>query len=402
MKSSLKTVRLGFAASIAVCGLLSAEAFGQQSVVSSAGGVTTVTSTGRQSQAAIVAMIANAQAMPLPQNPIRPSSQLDALLQQSTIDWSAPPESSPGGQGTGVQTPVELPIGVNSAIDNLSEEVDSGIVPQEYGTANHPYTTARVDTKLNGNVVKTKPYRAAGKLYFSDPVTGGSYVCSASLIKPGLLVTAAHCVAAFGESRFYANWLYVPAQYDNIAPYGVWNGGAATILSSYYNGTDSCAVPGVVCQNDVAVIQISPQASSYPGDQTGWFGYAVNGYGFTPTNIALINQLGYPVSHDSGLRMQRTDSQGFVDASASNNTVWGSRQTGGSSGGPELVNLGIRGKLTTPVGSEAAQNKVVGVTSWGYTDPAVKEQGASPFTSGNITVLVNAVCGNPVTNPACL
>jgi hypothetical protein len=79
----------------------------------------------------------------------------------------------------------------------------------------------------------------------------------------------------------------------------------------------------------------------------------------------------------------------------SNNTVWGSRQTGGSSGGPEIVNLGMPPVLNgTGYGTDADFNIVVGVTSWGYTDTAVKQQGASPFTSGNIVPLVNAACTN--------
>ena len=79
------------------------------------------------------------------------------------------------------------------------------------------------------------------------------------------------------------------------------------------------------------------------------------------------------------------------------NTVWGSRQTGGSSGGPEAVNLGIRSSLTTPVGSEGDPNIVVGVTSWGYASATIKEQGASPFKSTNIVTLVTSVCA---ANPA--
>jgi hypothetical protein len=37
-------------------------------------------------------------------------------------------------------------------------------------------------------------------------------------------------------------------------------------------------------------------------------------------------------------------------------------------------------------------NVVVGVTSWGYIDTAVKEQGASPFLITNIQALVTAAC----------
>jgi len=104
-------------------------------------------------------------------------------------------------------------------------------------------------------------------------------------------------------------------------------------------------------------------SGAYPGTRVGWYGYGWNGWGFNSSKQILINQLGYPVSHDSGLKMQRTDSQGFVDAEMSNNTVWGGRQTGGSSGGPELVNLGPLATLGGGVlpGSAYNRNIVVGV-----------------------------------------
>jgi V8-like Glu-specific endopeptidase len=298
------------------------------------------------------------------------------------------PGYAPGARGTGERNPVTLPP--EAAWDEwLDPEDDGGVGSQEYGTANHPYTTMRVD--LSGNTEsKSYPYRAAGKLYFK--IGSSSYVCSASLIKRGLVVTAAHCVAEFGKQRMYTGFQFVPAKYDNLAPYGTWNGQSAYVMTSYYRGTDSCATRGVVCANDVAVIRLAPQGNAFPGTATGWLGYGWNGYGLTPNNLALVNQLGYPVSHDSGNRMQRTDSQGFVSASSSNNTVWGSRQTGGSSGGPELVNLGIMPALSTPLGSEADANVVIGVTSWGYTSASVKQQGASPFTSSNIVPLVSAAC----------
>ena len=59
-----------------------------------------------------------------------------------------------------------------------------------------------------------------------------------------------------------------------------------------------------------------------------------------------------------------------------------------------MVNLGVLAALSggISVGAEAAFNIVVGVTSWGYTNQAVKQQGASPFTSTNIVPLVNTVC----------
>jgi hypothetical protein len=65
------------------------------------------------------------------------------------------------------------------------------------------------------------------------------------LIKPGIVVTAAHCVANFGQRQFYSNWQYVPAYRGGFAPYGVFTAKNAYVLSSYYIGTDPCAVSGV-------------------------------------------------------------------------------------------------------------------------------------------------------------
>jgi hypothetical protein len=170
-------------------------------------------------------------------------------------------------------------------------------------------------------------------------------------------------------------------------------------MTSYKNGTDSCSVSGVVCANDVAVIVLNPQSGTYPGTSTGWYGYGWNGFGFV-NNTTHLTQIGYPVCLDNGLYMQRNDAQGIKNAAFTNNTTYGSLMCGGSSGGPLLVNFGRRPALTgTTAGTQPAPNIVIGVTSWGYVSTAVKQQGASPFTSGNIVPLVAAAC--PTGAPAC-
>ena len=94
---------------------------------------------------------------------------------------------------------------------------------------------------------------------------------------------------------------------------------------------------------------------------------------------------------DGGNLQERTDSQGQTMSSLSNNTLIGSLQSNGSSGGPWVVNLGQPPVLTNiNFGTAADHNIIVGVTSWGYNDPS--EQGASPFTTGNITKLVTDEC----------
>ena len=293
---------------------------------------------------------------------------------------------SPGAHGHGRMTPVNLGVPVISASDG--DEISS----QDYGTTNHPFATARAD--LDGTVTSNAyPYRAAGKLFFN--IGNGSYICSASLIKRGVAVTAAHCVAEFGKNQLHSNWTFVPAYSNGVAPYGVWSAQSVYLLTSYLDGSDPCSTPGVSCQDDVALMLLNPDAAgNYPGSATGWYGYGYDGYGFSGSGLTQITQIGYPACLDSGALMERNDSYGYVSATQVNNTLIGSLMCGGSSGGPWLVNFGVAPALsgTTP-GAAANSNVVVGVSSWGYTTNTLpKEMGSSPFTSGNIVTLVNAVC----------
>lgn len=364
---------------------LGTEAFAQGEVVHS-GGVTTLIMSDLEAQAGADAIdYENAQPMELPSLPAPSEAEaqadlINALIYSST---TGTPGSSPGRKGDGLRTPTRVPT--SKAL--LSDELE--VAPQEFGTSNHPFSTARAD--LSGHATNTfYPYRASGKLFFKDGTS--SFVCSASLIKRGVVVTAAHCVAKFGARRFYTNIQFIPGYRNGVAPYGIWSG-VPIVLTSYYVGTDPCSTSGVVCRNDVAVIRLTAKSGTYPGTSTGWYGYGWNGYGFTSGSLTHITQIGYPVCLDNGRYMERNDSHGFKSAAHTNNTIIGSLMCGGSSGGPWLVNFGVRPGLTgTTSGTAPGPNRVVGVTSWGYVNNAVKQQGASPFLSTNIVPLVNAAC----------
>jgi hypothetical protein len=175
----------------------------------------------------------------------------------------------------------------------------------------------------------------------------------------------------------------------------------------------------VVCNNDLAVVLMNKDSlGRFPGNVVGWYSYGWGGYSNVQSpilgnrSVAQITQLGYPGAFDNGWQMQRTDAVGYYYQSGNlKNTRMGSAQTGGSSGGPWLVNFG-----NVPVvggghdrGSANTQ-AVVGVTSWGFTDTAPNEQGASFFGinvqfplvnyggrgAGNIGALVNSACTSAV------
>ncbi len=275
---------------------------------------------------------------------------------------------------------------------------DSGAeaAPMAYGTSTAPYTTKRVavttfgtSTTAANTPVNSYPYRATGKLYFKEG--SDTYVCTASLVKKGVLVTAAHCVFNYGKgaSGWYSNWTWCPANVNSAGgAYGCYSGVQPRILTPYYNGTDVCTQSGVVCNNDIATIVLAPKGTVHAGTTVGFYNYGWNGYAYSTTAVlggaraVQITQLGYPVAFDSGYQMERTDAVGWYYTSGNlRNTQIGSAQTGGSSGGPWIVNFGTNPVINTSQASAGTQpiQSVVGVTSYGSTTVGYNRQGASYF-----------------------
>ena len=312
------------------------------------------------------------------------------------------PGVSPGAKGTGEKLHERLgKVGTTVSTQNVA-------VPSEHGTANRPYATTRVDM-FGQRLSRKEPNRFTGKLYFKKGTD--TYVCSASSIKKGIVVTAAHCIYDNDADRFHSEWVFIPAFYADSkvglkAPYGKYKVLKAWVPSAYANPIDN-----IVNDYDVGVLVMKKRpnpdtgTNMFPGERTGYYGYGWNGWGYTNElndgSIGLIHQLGYPVSHDNGWQMQANDSQGeklTVNLGGGNTAsaiMIGSRETGGSSGGPWLLNYGQIGALSgTNAGTFPNNNIVVAVTSWGWGSDDPKEQGASPFTDTNIKLIVDAACSD--------
>lgn len=298
--------------------------------------------------------------------------------------------------------------------------------PKAFGSFGIPYTTTRVQDGAQSagaggasRLSTTYPYRTVGKLTFSVGY------CSASLIRRGVVVTAAHCIQDFGTGiAIFSNFQFRPGHYGaagataaQTAPYGTWNWIALVRPATWANGTDIGS--GAARDNDLAVIALGKNsAGQFVGDITGYMGYGWNNYSFVTSpktgnlHTAAVSTLGYPFLMDGGAIMQRTDGPAYTTSLGGAGQLWqGSNLTGGSSGGPWVVNFRTRAATLTggAVEGSAPGTAVIGVTSWGSSDPnAIKDNWSSQFRqntqypkasygiygAGNIASLLKTLCNS--------
>jgi V8-like Glu-specific endopeptidase len=117
------------------------------------------------------------------------------------------------------------------------------------------------------------PYRVTGKLIFRTSEGVGQ--CSASLINPKLVITAAHCVALGGG--WYSGFNFIPAFKDGSMPYGQYGVRDIWVFKTWMNNGDF--------SRDVAVIFLHDDL----GNRIGHLGFISN---IDPNQT--WSQIGYP------------------------------------------------------------------------------------------------------------
>ena len=220
--------------------------------------------------------------------------------------------------------PIELPILEPGALDKISprrpdqEAKPLVIHPRtESGLALAPeatFTTALVaETQL-----AYAPYRSIGKLFFDQ--AGSSYSCSASLIAPNVVLTAAHCAYSLEHQSWSTNIVFDP-QYDNGAGHGVYVTTKSFVSADWIDNHDYGAdyailvllVPAVLPTLGLIVNQQVPQEFF----SVGYPAKPIDGYNF------------------DGQHMWQ--SVGPVVSSQPPIIEMGNNMTGGCSGGPWLT-----------------------------------------------------------------
>jgi V8-like Glu-specific endopeptidase len=309
------------------------------------------------------------------------------MASESAAAFNAPAVKAAGGLpsvavGKSLQKVLVPPVSEAEAAANRSaEQLDqSTVIPDSTSAFGARFTTSRV---FPDSTAYYYPYRTAGKLFFYDQGTGYYYYCSASVLRPRIIVTAGHCVTHASTNPylryFYSRFYFVPAYNNGYAPYGTWTPSTEWVSNAWYFSDGS--VPN---QQDVAML-IARDQSSKIGYITGWLGYWTGQLG--NNNITM---LGYPCNLDSCLKMEETFAQTYVYG-GNNTWIYGSAMKGGASGGPWIQDFGI-----SPVGAPAGllgNNYLVGVTSYQPTNTALMYLGASNLDYRFINLLT-AACGS--------
>jgi V8-like Glu-specific endopeptidase len=305
-------------------------------------------------------------ARPLP----LPRAEPNATPREEAPAATGKAESSDGRAPTQTMRPRAQRLFVPDARQNRSEgEV---MTPGAVGSAGAHYTSSRVFPMFTGSGAnfsadRAYPYITVGTLFFS--INNQPFICSASVIQHRIVSTAGHCVHSGTSAGFHSNWVFVPAFRDGNAPLLTWNWRAAIVTGTWAGGGG-----GVPNAADYAMIEFADQnfggRNFALGDVTGWLGWQTLSLSANHTS-----KLGYPCNLDGCQKMQVVTSAAFRNT-APNNVEYGSDATGGSSGGPWVQNF-QQLQSGGGTGANNGGNRVVGVTSYGYTSPAPKVQGAS-------------------------
>lgn len=285
-----------------------------------------------------------------------------------------------------------------TSIQSLSEEeISEAAEDLEPLTGTYPFSYTR--TRLIPDTMPTHkafPFRTVGKLFFTIPGQG-NFVCSGASVNStnnSVIWTAGHCVYSPGVG-FHTNFLFAPARRAGVNPYGTWTAKTVFTLAGWQSG---------LFEYDHGAIVANLGGNSSPPKKIG---AAVGVLGFIANASRLQHWTlhGYPAAASPGpgappgtftgehhelcaATFATTDLPTGGGSDPATNGV-GCDQTGGTSGGPWIIDLNRLGGGT---------NLLNGNNSYRYTGPNPPENLKlfSPYFTTGAVNLRNSAQAVPV------
>jgi hypothetical protein len=287
-------------------------------------------------------------------------------------------------EGSQTSSDAHAPIGQGKGTVTLHDSVSleslagGDVGPAAANPSGQRFTNARV---VPMNVLRGQyPWQTVGKLFFVG-AGGGNFVCSGAIAQRRVIATAGHCVYDAALRRFHSNFLFVPGFDNGASPCGGYGWSLASVTGSWAGGGG--VVPNAADFGVLVAANRACRGQNRPGASLGWLGWRTS---------SLLNNhvtiLGYPCNLDSCQILQRTDAQ-VTRARSPNSAEAGSYHEGGASGGPWVQDWG-----NNAAGQPANTLQIVGITSYGPTNPALNYLGSSILNAEWVQIW-NIACGQP-------
>lgn len=302
----------------------------------------------------------------------------------ATLLGESEPSSITGEPGFVPGSPPEPGADAEAWVD-FHEEWEAAVAEDSTGEADRMQPTTPIAaemanthtgayTSFYGNkyapMWKQQPFRAIGKLYF-DTSAGPTY-CTAAVIGPDLIVTAAQCILNTNTDTFYTNFAFCPAARGTACPYGTFPWLGIVVQYAYLEATSWETVINI----DVALVHLEAnRAGRSVQTYTGWLGRSWN----LPSSQHTFT-FGYQATKQ-GAEFS-TICAGEASEAGVDVLETGCDSGSGYLGGPWLVNF-------APYVIESA-NYINGVTSYQYTRGR-NAIGGPRFSMENIVRLCDAL-----------
>jgi hypothetical protein len=237
------------------------------------------------------------------------------------------------------------------------------------------------------------PISTVAKMFFTQD--GVNYVCSASSIAQDAAWTAGHCVnngaaANTINGGFSYNVLVCPSYDAGVnAQRGCWGSDGLWTLTAYtISGAGNDDMGIINTTNNGTCCGASTHAGMI-GNWTGWLGWAVN-FSREQNWVALGYPQGAPfngnkIQFDTSEFGYNDDWAGFGPLSV----AMGNDLTGGSSGGPWVMQFGKPGQI-----GGLGNDYLNGHNDWKHT--AFPNEMASPYFDCRFIALFNAATGSAI------